>query len=383
MEREQLSRKRLRVGVLFGGRSGEHEISLQSAASVVAALDPALFELVPIGITKEGRWLASGDPLAELSGGQLQISGRGVSLLPDPTERGALHTVDERAAPGPVVDVVFPVLHGPFGEDGTVQGLLELADLPYVGSGVLGSSAGMDKVVMKALLRDAGLPVTPGISFLRADWERDPAAIRERCADELGFPFFVKPANLGSSVGISKIHGPRETDAAINDAAAYDRKILAEVAIPQAREIEIAVLGNDDPQASLPGEIKPSREFYDYTAKYLDGTSELLIPAPLPEELVHSLRSMAIAAFRAVDCAGLARVDFLVRGNDLQVFLNEVNTMPGFTSISMYPKLWEASGVPYRALVARLIDLAQERHRERRRNRTDYPRPKAPPDSPA
>ena len=364
--------KKLRVGVLFGGRSGEHEISLLSAQSVLAALDPERYETIPIGITKEGRWIVSGDPLATLTGGALRID-QGDCILPaDPTHQGALLTLGSATeAPAPI-DVVVPVLHGPFGEDGTVQGLLELAGIPYVGSGVLASAVGMDKGAMKAIFRDAGLPVAPGVVVSRKDWEGDPNAMRSRCEGALGYPFFVKPANMGSSVGISKVHEAGEVGAAFDLAAQYDRRILAEAAVHEAREIEVAVLGNDRPQASVAGEVRPSREFYDYAAKYQDGTSELLIPAPLDDAVAETIRDYALRAFQALDCAGLARVDFLLRPADQRIFVNEINTMPGFTSISMYPKLFEAVGIGYAELLDRLIACARERGEERRRSRIDY-----------
>ncbi len=368
----RVKEKKLRIGVLFGGRSGEHEISLLSAVSVLRALDSARYEAIPIGITKEGRWIASGDPLAVLSGGALRIEGKEVTLLADPSKPGALMVRGSGAESALAVDLFLPVLHGPFGEDGTVQGLLELAGVPYVGSGVLASSTGMDKGAMKALFRDAALPVAPGVVFLRRDWERDPDGVRVRCEGELGYPLFVKPANMGSSVGISKVRSASELRAAFESASAYDRRILAEAAVRDAREIEVAVLGNDEPLSSLPGEIRPSREFYDYAAKYEDAASELLIPAPLPDDMARKITEMSIRAFKALDCAGLARVDFLIRGSDNEIFVNEINTMPGFTSISMYPKLWQASGVAYTELLDRLIELALERHEDRQRNRIDY-----------
>ncbi|MAE71225.1 MAG: D-alanine--D-alanine ligase A [Gemmatimonadetes bacterium] len=367
-----MTKKKLRVGVLFGGRSGEHEISLLSAASVLRALDPTRYEVIPIGITKEGRWIASGDPLAALSGGALQLAGTEVTLFADPSTPGALNVRGSAEQPALAVDLFLPVLHGPFGEDGSLQGLLELAGVPYVGSGVLASSTGMDKGAMKALFRDAGLPVAPGTVFLRREWESDPDGVRMRCERELGYPLFIKPANMGSSVGISKVRSADELPAAFESACAYDRRILAEAAIQNAREIEVAVLGNDDPVSSVPGEIRPSREFYDYEAKYEDAASELLIPAPLPDEIVKTIGEMSIRCFKALDCAGLARVDFLIRESDNEVFVNEINTMPGFTAISMYPKLWQASGVSYSELLDRLIKLALERHEDRGRNRIDY-----------
>jgi D-alanine-D-alanine ligase len=269
------------------------------------------------------------------------------------------------------VDVIFPVLHGTFGEDGTVQGLLELAGIPYVGAGVLGSAAGMDKDVMKRLFRDAGLPVVPWVLVLRSEWKRNPARVRKLIAKELGYPLFVKPSNLGSSVGISKVLHPRKLKVALDLAALYDRKILVEKAV-NAREIECSVLGNDRPEASVPGEVVPVNEFYDYEAKYIKEGSELVIPAKLSPQQTRRARELAVRAFQAVDCAGMARVDLLLDRASGKLFVNEINTIPGFTSISMYPKLWEASGVPYPQLLGRLIELAFERHRERTLTRYDY-----------
>ena len=360
-----------RVGVLFGGRSGEHDVSLQSAASVINALDPAKYEIVPIGITREGHWrvgsgaaqllpqvLENGDPVTP------SVNPVGPKLLP------LAHSVPD-SNPRPEIDVVFPVLHGTFGEDGTVQGLLELANLPYVGAGVLASAAGMDKDVMKRLFRDAGLPVIPWQLVLRSDWESHPIVVRKRIEKELRYPLFVKPVNMGSSVGISKVHNRRELAAALDLAAQYDRKLLVENGI-DAREIECSVLGNDHPQASVAGEVVPVNEFYDYEAKYLKEGSELVIPARLTARQAKQVREVAIQAFQAVDGAGMGRVDFLLDRKTGKVYLNEINTIPGFTSISMYPKLWEATGLPYPLLLDRLIELALERHREKSRTRFTY-----------
>ncbi len=336
--------RKIRVGILFGGRSGEHDVSLQSAASVINALDPAKYEIVPIGITREGHWRI-GSGAAQLLP-QVLESGDPVTPSVDPTGPKLLPLAPSGlpANQRPSLDVVFPVLHGTFGEDGTVQGLLELADVPYVGAGVLASAAGMDKDVMKRLFRDAGLPVVPWELILRADWESHPGAIRKRIERELRYPLFVKPVNLGSSVGISKVHDRRELAAALDLAAQYDRKILVEKGI-DAREIECSVLGNDHPQASVPGEVVPVNEFYDYEAKYIKEGSELVIPARLTARQTKQVREVAIRAFQAIDGAGMGRVDFLLDRKTGKVYLNEINTIPGFTSISMYPKLWEASGV--------------------------------------
>ena len=395
--------KKLRVGLLFGGRSGEHEVSLLSAASILAAIDANKYEVVPIGISKEGRWLAAahaerllkGEPVhdsRQLRAGDPQATptaavlakGEAVVVPPMPAGTGPATLVPVKA-PLPLeaarwtpdqavtVDVIFPVLHGTFGEDGTVQGLLELADIPYVGAGVLGSAAGMDKEVMKRLFRDAHLPLVAHVTVLRRDWEGDPRGVRKRVEATLRYPVFVKPANLGSSVGVTKAHDGRELGPALDEASRFDRKILVEQSVGgkrgRAREIECSVLGNDDPEASVPGEIVPASEFYDYAAKYLDEGSRLIIPAELGKAQTKQVREMAIRAFRAVDCAGLARVDFLMEPRTGKIYVNEINTMPGFTSISMYPKLWEASGVPYPDLIDRLIQLALERHSEKKRNR--------------
>jgi len=363
--------KKIRLGILFGGRSGEHDVSLVSAASVIKALDPEKYEIIPIGITREGRWRIGSGALQLLP--QVLETGEPVTPSVDPTGPKLLPmsaSVPDRG-PKPEVDVIFPVLHGTFGEDGTVQGLLELADFPYVGAGVLGSAVGMDKDVMKRLFRDAGLPIVPWQLVLRSEWEKNPDAIRRRIEAKLRYPLFVKPVNLGSSVGISKVHGRRELTAAMSLAAQYDRKILVEKGI-DAREIECSVLGNDRPEASIPGEVVPVNEFYDYEAKYLKEGSELRIPAPLTPQQTKRVREVAIRAFQAVDGAGMARVDFLVDRKRGTIYVNEVNTIPGFTSISMYPKLWEATGVPYSELLDRLVSLALERHREKSRTRFTY-----------
>jgi D-alanine-D-alanine ligase len=390
--------KKLRVGVLFGGRSGEHEVSLLSAASVAKAIDKSKYEVVPIGITKAGRWLTAGDAEALLSGhheernlragdpeatpgAAVLASGEAVVVPPEPVHRGGasltafqgdaatLRRASDRAIN---VDVIFPVLHGTFGEDGTIQGLLELADIPYVGAGVLGSAAGMDKDVMKALFRSAGLPIVKHVTILRSDWDADAKKAEKTIDRQLKYPVFVKPANLGSSVGISKARNKKELGPAIYEAAKFDRKIVIEQGVGgtkhKAREIECSVLGNDHPQASVPGEIVPVKEFYDYAAKYLDEGSELIIPAKLTKVEVKKVQELAIKAFQAVDCVGLARVDFLMDPKTRKLFVNEINTMPGFTAISMYPKLWGASGLSYPDLIDRLIQLGIERHADKKKN---------------
>lgn len=368
-----MSRK-LRVGVIFGGRSGEHEVSLRSAESIINALDRDKYDVVPIAITKKGKWLTSSDAAALLPSAIIESADAHVAILGDPTKRGLarIFGIDLSDAHN-AIDVVFPILHGTYGEDGTIQGLLEMADLPYVGCGVLASANGMDKVVMKRLFREAGLPVVKFIHFSRTQWETDPESIIAHIVDEIGFPCFVKPANLGSSVGISKAEDRESLHRAINVAARYDRKLMVECGV-DAREIEVSVLGNDEPRASLPGEISPqTAEFYDYKAKYLDANgARLLIPAELPAETISELQSLAVRAFQAIDGAGLARVDFFLVRKTGRILVNEINTMPGFTSISMYPKLWEASGLSYEELTGRLIELALERHREKSRNLTSY-----------
>jgi D-alanine-D-alanine ligase len=364
--------RKIRVGIIFGGKSGEHEISLLSAQSVMRAIDKDKYEIVPIGITSEGRWLMGGDPLKALTGGQMTLPRLLGAPLPHHTSSKVSRALalDTPRSNVPPVDVIFPVLHGPLGEDGTVQGLLELADIPYVGAGVAASAVGMDKAMMKDIFRAHGLPVAPYLAFLRSQWNHDPTAVTAQIEERIGFPCFVKPANLGSSVGISKVHDPLELDAALAEAASFDRKLVIEWAVPQAREIECSVLGNDDPIASVPGEIKPEREFYDYEAKYFDDRTQLIIPASLSDEMTARVREMAVKAFKAIDCSGMARADFLLSAQTGELFVSEVNTIPGFTSISMYPKLWEASGIPYSELIDRLIDLALERHADKRRLRT-------------
>ena len=366
----------LKVGVIFGGRSGEHEVSLLSAQGVMNAIDRTRYEVVPIGITKEGQWLASGDPYKALSSGAMAESNPAL-LLAEPSDRGLmrLEDVEEERALTVVhvsqLDVVFPILHGPYGEDGTVQGLLELAGIPYVGAGVAASAVGMDKVLFKDVMVAHEVPIVPHVVVLRKAWEREPEEVLARVETEIGYDCFVKPANLGSSVGITKAHDRTELRAALEEAARYDRKLLVEEAI-DAREIEVSVLGNDEPVASVPGEIVPCNDFYDYAAKYLDGESELLIPAPVPEETAGLIAQLAIRAYRAIDCAGMARVDFLLDRKNGELYLNEVNTLPGFTPISMYPKLWEASGLSYPELIDRLIQLALERHGDKSRSATTY-----------
>jgi D-alanine-D-alanine ligase len=357
-------KKLLRVGVLFGGRSGEHEVSLVSAASVIRGLDPDKYEAVPIGITKDGHWLI-GEGAAKMLPEVLK-TGRRVMLTADPTE-AALMPLD-RGAGAQRLDVMFPVLHGTYGEDGTIQGMLDLAGLPYVGAGVLGSAIGMDKDVAKRLCQTAGIPVVPWVTVHRWEWEKDPVAVKSQIEEEFPYPVFVKPATLGSSVGMTKVHNADELGAAMDLACEFGMKILVEKAV-SAREIEVSLLGNHEPKASVPGEIVPHREFYDYTAKYLEDGTQLLIPAQLKPAQVQKIQSLAVQAFRALELSGMARVDFFLEKKGNKLYLNEVNTIPGFTSISMYPKLWEASGISFRQLIDKLIDLAFELHSERARTK--------------
>src|SRR5580693_5417095 len=366
-------KKRLRIGVLFGGRSGEHEVSLASAASVIRGLDPDKYEVVPIGITKEGHWLIGTSAQKMLP--EVLRTGQRVTMSADPTD-AALVRLDGSGG-GQRIDVVFPVMHGTFGEDGTIQGLLDLAGLPFVGAGVLGSAIAMDKDVAKKLLQAAKIPVVPWVSVRRDEWERNENIITHQIEKEFPYPLFVKPATLGSSVGMSKVHSRQELAPALNLASEFAMKILVERAV-NAREIEVSVLGNHDPQASVPGEIVPHREFYDYTAKYLEEGTRLLIPAKLKPAQVKRFQEYAVRAFRALECLGMARVDFFLERRTNRILLNEINTIPGFTSISMYPKLWEASGLTYRDLLDRLIELALAQHRERQRTKYTIELPAAP-----
>jgi D-alanine-D-alanine ligase len=357
-------KKRLRIGVLFGGRSGEHEVSLASAASVIRGLDPDKYEAVPIGISKEGHWLIGAGAQKMLP--EVLKGGQRVMMTADPTD-AALVRLDGSGG-GQRIDVVFPVMHGTFGEDGTIQGLLDLAGLPFVGAGVLGSAIGMDKDVSKRLLQVAKIPVVPWITVQRSDWERNHKEIQKSIEKKFKYPVFVKPATLGSSVGMTKVHSRAELVPALNLAAEFAMKIMVERCVI-AREIEVSVLGNHDPKASVPGEIVPHREFYDYAAKYLEEGTQLLIPAKLTSAQARKIQKYAVAAFRALELSGMARVDFFLEKRGGKIYLNEVNTIPGFTSISMYPKLWEASGIPFRELIDKLIDLALEQHAEKARTK--------------
>lgn len=375
-----MNKRKLRIGVLFGGKSSEHDVSLVSARSVMAAIDKSRYDVVPIGIDREGHWLLGGDPMLQLTAGAYS------SPVPDEqlalvaatprvdfaflTSDTALESSADAPSPiAPAVDIIFPVLHGPMGEDGTVQGLLDLVNVPYVGCGVLAAAVGMDKLIFKAVVAAHQLPQAPYVGVLRQRWETEPESVLAWLEAQLPYPMFVKPANMGSSVGISKVHDRVTLAAGLTLAARYDRKLVVEQGL-DAREIELSVLGNDQPLVSVPGEVVPGNEFYDYDAKYLLDNSQLLIPAPMAPALMQEAQALARAAYLAVDGAGLARVDLLLeRGSD-RLFINEINTMPGFTSISMYPKLWEASGLTYRELIERLLDLALARHADRQRNLT-------------
>ena len=370
--------RKLKIAVLFGGRSGEHEVSLESARSVLGVLDPGKYEVFQVGITHAGDWLTGAEArLALEKGDTSKLSA--CTILPDPSKPGlyVLPCADSSQTSGfeklTDLDVVFPVLHGTYGEDGTLQGLLEMADLAYVGAGVTGSSVGMDKGVFKDVMRAVGIPTVESIIVLRSEIEKDIEAVILRAESVSAYPMFIKPANLGSSVGISKCERRADLGEGLLEAAAYDRRVLVERGV-DAREIEVSVLGNDNPLASVPGEVLPSREFYSYESKYVDGTSGLLIPAPLPDETAGKIRQMAVSAYQAIDCAGMARVDFFLEKKTGEIYLNELNTIPGFTSISMYPKLWEATGLSYTGLVDRLIELALERKADRSRTERRFRR---------
>ncbi len=375
MTTEQDGARRIRIGVIFGGQSAEHDVSLRSALTIIDALDSSRFEIVPIGITRSGRWITGGDPMKALTAASPMFHlGTGEeSSLESLDENATLALIDQAGATATsgvplgvteAVDVFFPALHGPMGEDGTLQGLLEMAGVPYVGSGVLGSAVAMDKAITKTILDQAGLPQLPWRLVSRKDWRERPDETAAAIEEIIGYPCFVKPANMGSSVGVSKVRNATELTAAMNLAAQYDRRIIVEQGV-NARELELSVLGNDEPIASIAGEIRPAGEFYDYNAKYIEDSAELIIPADIDADLLGYLQAAAIDAFLALDLAGLARVDFFVERDTDRVYINEVNTLPGFTSISMYPMLWEASGIPISELVERLVQLSLERHAER------------------
>ncbi|MEW6178468.1 MAG: D-alanine--D-alanine ligase family protein [Chloroflexota bacterium] len=359
------------VGVIFGGRSGEHEVSLLSARSIIANLNPAKYRVIQIGITKDGRWLTGEDALSAFQNGQTRHL-QPVGMLPEAGNH-ILYRIDkENFEPFINLDVIFPVLHGTFGEDGTLQGFLELIGIAYVGGGVLASSVGMDKGLFKMVLRASNLPVLDYKLFTRRQVEQNAEAVMQKIEAAFPYPIFIKPANLGSSVGITKCRSRSDLIEGLYEAARYDRRIIVEQGLEKPREIEVSVLGNDEPIASLPGEVVPGEDFYTYSAKYLSDTSELLIPAPLTVEEREEIQRIAIETYRAIDCAGMARVDFLLDRESGKIYVSEVNTIPGFTNISMYPKLWEASGLPYPALLERLIELAEERKAERDRTEFSY-----------
>lgn len=367
---EAAQNRKIRVAVMFGGQSDEHDVSIRSARTVMQAIDPDRYDVVPVGITRDGQWVVQGDPLDALTQASAELALDAGQQTPANGElhvvapvSGALSLTGDGSQP---IDVVFPVLHGPFGEDGSIQGLFEVAGVPYVGSGVLGSSVAMDKAMAKLVLAQCGIPQVPWLLVHRAELRDDPQAVAERVAERIGFPCFTKPANLGSSVGISRVASPEALLPALQEAAFYDRRIVVEQGV-DAREIEMSVLGTEDPIASIAGEIVPRGEFYDYNAKYIDDTTDLVIPAELDPDMLALMQRTAIDAFLALDLAGLARVDFFLERGTGNLYLNEVNTLPGFTSISMYPMLWEASGIPIGELVDRLVGLALERHGERKR----------------
>lgn len=366
-QRSDDTNRKVRVAVIFGGQSGEHDVSLRSAQTVLGALDDDRFEAIPIGVTREGQWLTGADPMAQLTASSPLFALEGPAEPDAETLEIAVSSTSQNlpSGLGADIDVVFPVLHGPMGEDGTVQGLLELAGIPFVGSGVLGSALAMDKAMAKLVLQQHGIPQAPWLLINRRDWERDPGAVAGRIGDELGYPCFVKPANMGSSVGVTKVHNPTELGAAIELAGRLDRRIVAEKGM-HIRELEVSVLGNENPVASVVGEVISINEFYDYSAKYVEEGSQLVVPADIPAEVQREIQRIAVEAFVALDLAGLARADFFLDLDTGQVLLNEVNTMPGFTSISMYPRLWEASGVTLPDLVERLLQLALERSQQRK-----------------
>ena len=363
--------RKIKIAVLFGGRSGEHEVSLMSARSVLSVLDPAKYEITQVGITKDGRWFTGPDAIGKLEINKTDQMEH-VIFSADPSERGLYAIRDTQYVKLTNIDVFFPVMHGTYSEDGTMQGLLEMADVAYVGAGVVGSATGMDKGIFKDVMIANNIPVVDTLVVLRREIEQDVETVIRKAEELSEYPLFTKPANLGSSVGVTKCNNRSDLQEGLFEATAYDRRVLVQRGIKNAREIEVSVLGNDDPQASVPGEVEPSREFYSYESKYIDGTSGLIIPAPLPAETIERIREIAVRAYKAIDCAGMARVDFFVEKDTNAIYLNEVNTIPGFTKISMYPKLWEASGLPYGKLVDRLIELALERKAERDRTKHEY-----------
>ena len=367
--------KKIKVGLIFGGRSGEHEVSFCSASSIIKAIDKDKYTVVPIGITKEGRWISPQDSELALQSGKIKGKNT-VILLNDPSNR-ALVRIDnnqrlDKSSTLERLDLIFPVLHGPYGEDGTIQGLLELADIPYVGAGVAASAISMDKDLMKAIFKQRDLPILKWMTIKRKEWQKDKEKILSLVQDDFEYPLFVKPTNLGSSVGITKVHKKKELEKAIDLASSYDRKILIEEGLEEIREIECSVLGNDEPRASVVGEVRPAGEFYDYDSKYIDKETQLIVPADLPDGVSRKVQEIALRAFKAVDAAGMARVDFFVSKKENKIYLSEINTIPGFTSVSMYPRLWEASGISYPDLIDQLIQLALERHQDKKQNKISY-----------
>jgi len=366
---------KLKVGIIFGGRSGEHEVSFCSASSIIKAIDKGKYTVVPIGITKEGKWISPQDSELALQSGKIEGKNT-VILLNDPSGKALVHIGNHQRLDKSSVlerlDVIFPVLHGPYGEDGTVQGLLELANIPYVGAEVAASAISMDKDLMKIIFKQKNLPVLKWETIRRKDWQKNKGEILSILQNKFEYPLFVKPTNLGSSVGITKVHKKEELEKAIDLASSYDRKILIEQGLEEIREIECGVLGNDKPRASVVGEVRPAGEFYDYDSKYIDKGTQLIVPADLPVRISKKVREIALCAFEAIDAAGMARVDFFVTKKDNKIYLNEINTIPGFTSVSMYPRLWEASGISYSDLIDQLIQLALERHQDKKQNKISY-----------
>ncbi|MBC8499419.1 MAG: D-alanine--D-alanine ligase [Candidatus Atribacteria bacterium] len=370
-----MTTKKLRVGIIFGGRSGEHEVSYCSATSIINAIDKNKYTVIPIGITKQGKWISPQETARALQSGKIEGKSS-VVLLSDPSSKALIYIDSNQGlnkSPDlEKLDVIFPVLHGPYGEDGTVQGLLELANIPYVGAGVAASAISMDKDLMKIIFQQKGLPVLKWLTIKRKEWQVDKVETLSLVQKNFEYPLFVKPTNLGSSVGITKVHEKEELEKAIDLASSYDRKILIEQGLEEAREIECSVLGNDEPRASIVGEVRPAGEFYDYDSKYIDKETQLIVPADLPDEVSQEVQEIALRAFKAVDAAGMARVDFFVSKKENKIYLSEINTIPGFTSVSMYPRLWEASGIPYSELISRLIQLALERHQDKNQNKISY-----------
>ena len=367
--------KKLKVGIIFGGRSGEHEVSYCSATSIMKAINKDKYTVVPIGITKEGRWISPEETAQALQSGRIEGEST-VILLNNPSYNNLIRIDNNQKLKKDTsegkLDVIFPVLHGPYGEDGTVQGLLELADIPYVGAGVTASAISMDKELMKTIFKQKGLPVVKWLTIKRKDWYKSKEEILSLIQNSFEYPLFIKPTNLGSSVGITKVHKAKELEKAIDLASSYDRKILVEQGLEGVKEIECSILGNDEPRASVVGEVKPAGEFYDYDSKYINKATQLIVPADLPEEVSRKVQEIALRAFKAIDAAGMARVDFFVTKKENKIYLNEINTIPGFTSVSMYPRMWESSGISYTDLIDRLIQLALERYQDKNQNKTSY-----------